>query len=109
MLDCRRNSLLQSEREASQPNCASLLCPFRYSDRRFSRYQCPRAIEFIYTIKERAHVQVGDIQPDTLTERLFGDGDSGDADLTALTSTPESGDPIVIPAADGEFDSETGP
>ena len=67
------------------------------------------AIEFIYTVKERAHVQVRDTQPDTPIERLFGDGASGDADFTALTLTPESGDPIVIPAADGEFDSETKP
>ncbi|MAM91038.1 MAG: hypothetical protein CMI15_06120, partial [Opitutaceae bacterium] len=61
------------------------------------------------TIKERAHVQVRDTQPDTPIERLFGDGASGDADFTALTLTLESGDPIVIPAADGEFDSETEP
>lgn len=67
------------------------------------------AIEFIYTVKERAHVHVRDTQPDTPIERLFGDGASGDADFTALTLTPESGDPIVIPAADGEFDSETEP
>ena len=54
-------------------------------------------------------MQVRDTQPDTPIERLFGDGASEDADFTALTLTPESGDPIVIPAADGEFDSETEP
>ena len=54
-------------------------------------------------------MQVGDTPQDTPIERLFGEGTSGDADLTSLTLTPESGDPIVTPAADGEFDSETEP
>lgn len=66
------------------------------------------AIEFLYTIKERAFSQVDNTAPVIPSEWYFGAGASGDAALTAFSITvPGTANPIVVPGEPGGFDLET--
>lgn len=67
------------------------------------------AVEFIYTIKEKAFVQTDDNQPGNPVAWLFGAGASGDQDLTAMTLTVGSNSPVNVNGEPGSFDLETEP